>query len=75
MERIDFYNDKKYCPACEEYVTYLMAVGHSYCTSCGSEVRLFSDGDWATFNHGIGAKRPKGGRKKKGASANKRDTA
>ena len=58
----DFYTDKKWCPSCEEYGPYLMSIEHSYCTTCGSEVRLFSDADWGTFQDSMSARRPKGGR-------------
>ena len=65
MEPIDYYNDQKYCPSCEDYVPYLMSVEHSYCTCCGGEVRLFSKTDWENFQNGLSAKRPKGGRPRK----------
>ncbi|MDP6385255.1 MAG: hypothetical protein QGI93_03585, partial [Planctomycetota bacterium] len=58
----DYYTDKKWCPSCEEYGPYLMSIEHSYCTTCGSEVRLFSDADWGTFQDSMSARRPKGGR-------------
>lgn len=51
MQSIDFYSDHKFCSACDKYVTYLMSIHASYCTQCGSEVRLFSKSDWKAFNH------------------------
>jgi hypothetical protein len=66
MDPLDYYSDQKYCPTCDEYVSYLMSVEHSYCTQCGCEVRLFSKDDWEEFNNSIVAKRPKGGRPRKG---------
>ena len=58
----DFYSDKKWCPSCQEYGPYLMSIEHSYCTTCGGEVRLFSDADWGAFQDNLSARRPKGGR-------------
>jgi len=51
LQSIDFYNDYKYCSACDKYVTYLMSIHDSYCTECGDKVRLFSQKDWEEFNH------------------------
>jgi len=65
MEQLDYYNDRKYCAACQEYVPYLMSTEHSYCAQCGAQVRLFSDADWTAFNESVLAKR-KGGRPRKG---------
>ena len=69
----DFYTDKKWCPSCEEYGPYLMSIEHSYCTSCGSEVRLFSDTDWGTFQDSMSARRPKGGRPRNKKNSGGRD--
>ena len=71
MEPIDYYNDQKFCPTCDDYVSYLMSVEHSYCTRCGNEVRLFSKDDWENFQNGLSAKRPKGGRPRKKNTAAK----
>ena len=65
MEPIDYYNDRKFCTKCEEYVPYLMSVDHSFCAQCGAPVRLFSDADWTAFNESMQSKR-KGGRPRKG---------
>ncbi len=73
MDTSNYYNDKKWCPACEAYVPYLMSIEHSYCTGCGSEVRLFSDEDWSEFQEGMTARRPKGGRPSKKAQDNDDD--
>ena len=36
MDRnLDYYNDRKYCTQCEDYVPYLMSIEHSYCAQCG----------------------------------------
>ena len=75
MEPIDYYNDQKYCPTCDAYVSYLMSVEHSYCTTCGNEVRLFSKDDWESFQTGLSAKRPKGGRPRKNKANDKRESA
>ncbi len=68
MATYDYYNDTKFCPTCEKYVTYLMSIHASYCTTCGGEVRLFSKEDWENFNHGLSSKRPKAGRPRKSAT-------
>ena len=61
----DFYNDRKYCENCCQYVSYLQSMEHSYCVQCGEAVRLFSTDDWETFNASLKERRPKGGRPKK----------
>ena len=38
-----FPNQRKWCPGCEAYVTYLQSNRHAYCTVCDSQVRLFSE--------------------------------
>ena len=65
METTDFYNDRKYCASCAEYVPYLMSLEHSYCAICGCQVRLFSKTDWDQFHEALREKKPKGGRPKK----------
>ena len=70
MDPLSYYSDKKWCPRCDEYVTYLMSIEHSYCVSCGDEVRLFSEEDWESFHSSMQSKRPKGGRPRKKATAN-----
>ena len=66
MEFGDFYDDRKFCTACNDYVPYLMSMDHSYCVECGGQVRLFSKADWAEFNESMKSARPKGGRPRKG---------
>ena len=73
MDKLDYYSDQKYCPTCDDYVSYLQSVEHAYCTRCGGEVRLFSKEDWESFQSGLAAKRPKGGRPKKNKT--KRESA
>jgi len=58
----DFYNDKKFCPRCRDYVSYLQSMEHSYCVACGQQVRLFSDADWTEFHDSLKERKPKGGR-------------
>jgi hypothetical protein len=65
MEPIDYYSDRKYCPQCATYVPFLRSVEHSYCATCGSRVRLFSQADWEAFNEALARQRPKGGRPRK----------
>ena len=71
MNRFDYYSDRKYCPECDDYVSYLMSIEHSYCVQCGGEVRLFSKQDWENFHESLAARRPRGGRPRK----NKRESA
>ncbi len=67
MEHLDsdFYSDRKYCDACNKYVSYLMSIDTSYCVECGGEVHLFSKDDWQNFNETLSERRPKGGRPRK----------
>jgi len=65
MDNFDYYSDRKFCSHCNDYVSYLMSIDHSYCVGCGNEVRLFSKDDWTAFNESIQARRPKGGRPRK----------
>ncbi|MEZ6018124.1 MAG: hypothetical protein R3F49_23670 [Planctomycetota bacterium] len=53
MDSLDFYNDKKWCASCANYVPYLMSIEHSFCITCGAEVRLFSEDDWRSFSDGM----------------------
>ncbi|MEM6673613.1 MAG: hypothetical protein AAF726_12275 [Planctomycetota bacterium] len=62
MTTSSFHEDTKFCPCCNDYVRYLASVERSYCVECGSEVRLFSESDWAQFEEGMEARRNKGGR-------------
>ena len=65
MEPFDYYNDRKFCPTCNDYVSYLMSVEHSFCIHCGGRVQLFSQNDWTDFHAALKEKRPKGGRPRK----------
>lgn len=49
MDSIDYYNDTKYCPKCDQYVLYLRSIQACYCTECGGQVKLFSKADWEEF--------------------------
>ena len=64
MSDQDFYGDRKYCPACDDYVSYLASIDTSYCIDCGAEVRLFSKEDWERFQSGLET-RPRPRRRKK----------
>ncbi len=66
MIQSDFFQDKKYCPRCADYVRYLQSVDASFCVACGAKVRLFSAADKRAFlrslkngkkNHRTGKKR------------------
>lgn len=66
MASSSFYDDRKFCHDCEDYVPYLMSMEHSYCAKCGSQVRLFSKEDWGEFSAKLQKpKAKKGGRPKK----------
>ena len=69
MEFGDFYDDRKFCTQCNDYVPYLMSMDHSYCVECGGQVRLFSKADWTEFNESMKSARPKGGRPRKDKEA------
>lgn len=59
---VHYYNSKKYCPSCREYVRYLQSIDASYCVDCGSKVRLFSSDDKKAFLDGLKSdKRPSAG--------------
>ena len=45
MDQRDYYQEKKWCEGCNEYVRYLMSVNDSYCIRCGTQVQLFSGKD------------------------------
>ncbi len=68
----DFYNDRKYCETCCQYVSYLQSMEQSYCVQCGEAVRLFSTEDWESFNATLKERRPKGGRPKKARTQEKK---
>jgi hypothetical protein len=63
----DFYDDRKFCTSCDDYVPYLASVERSYCVQCGGEVRLFSSEDWERFSNGLGNK-SRSGRKSQAKS-------
>ena len=46
---VHYYNAKKYCPSCRDYVRYLQSIDSSFCVECGSKVRLFSTADKKAF--------------------------
>ena len=50
MDHRDFYQEKKWCVTCNDYVRYLMSVNQSYCAKCGTQVRLFSKEDAQRFS-------------------------
>ncbi len=60
MIRKDFENDKKWCEQCNSYQRYLMSVNHSFCSECGSQVRLFSKADAEAFTEQLTKRRWRG---------------
>lgn len=53
----DFLDDRKFCPSCDEYVSYLSSLTQSYCMRCGHPVRLFSERDYSRFRQQLRAER------------------
>ncbi len=47
--QFNYYEERKYCPCCNDYVRYLMNLFASYCVQCGGKVHLFSKSDHALF--------------------------
>ena len=56
----DFDTDRKWCEKCNAYIRYMMSVDHSYCTECGSKVRLFSKADAEAFGDEVTKRRWRG---------------
>lgn len=54
---VNYYNSKKYCPSCREYVRFLQSLDESFCVACGSKVRLFSTADKQAFLDGLKAEK------------------
>ena len=71
----DFQNDRKWCSACDGYVSYLMSIDKSFCAQCGAEVRLFSEEDWIAFSEKMEARKPGRRRKKASPQKGRRDSA
>ncbi|MEZ5989779.1 MAG: hypothetical protein R3F30_11780 [Planctomycetota bacterium] len=65
MEIIDFYNEKKFCEKCGDYVRFLMSVDHSFCVHCGTKVRLFSKEDLKSFTASLQREKPATGRRRR----------
>ncbi len=53
MTQRDFYDEKKWCATCRDYVTYMMSVNHSYCAQCGERVKLFNKEDAKGFTEEV----------------------
>jgi hypothetical protein len=49
MDYRDYYQERKWCTTCNDYVRYMMSVNHSYCIHCGTSVKLFNKEDLAKF--------------------------
>ena len=49
MEHLNYYDEQKYCPKCDDYVRYLQSLTASYCVECGGKVSLFSRKDRKKF--------------------------
>lgn len=54
---VHYYNSKKYCPSCREYVRFLQSIDESFCVECGSKVQLFSTKDKKAFIEGLKAEK------------------
>ena len=57
MTERNFERDKKWCPKCEDYRRYMMSVNHSFCTDCGTQMRLFSKKDQERFTEEVQRRR------------------
>lgn len=49
VSNTEFYNERKWCEHCQDYVRFLMSVNHSFCIDCGGRVRLFNRNDSRNF--------------------------
>ncbi len=45
----NYYQERKFCPACDRYVRFLQSLDESFCVECGAKVRLFSPKDHRAF--------------------------
>ncbi len=41
----DFYEDRRFCADCQDYVHYLLSLTAAYCVRCGGRVRILSGVD------------------------------
>lgn len=57
MDIRDYYKETKWCEHCKGYVHYLMSVNKSYCVTCGTEVKLFSEEDSQRFSADVEKKK------------------
>lgn len=53
METCSFYEDRRFCVSCRDYVRYLRSPQATYCVQCGTVVRLFSEDDWGAFQRSL----------------------
>jgi len=53
MVHPNYMDDRRYCPACREYVPYLLSIEVGFCVQCGGHVTLFSDSDMAEFQRDL----------------------
>ena len=60
MNFMDFYNEKKWCGHCNNYVRYLMSVNQSFCVQCGHQVKLFNTQDLEQVNASMEKRKWKG---------------
>jgi len=58
MATSSFYEDRRYCSACERYTHYLQSPSAAYCSRCGELVRLFSPVDLARFRSSLRLDQP-----------------
>lgn len=42
-----FDEDRRYCPCCDDYVSFLSSPDASYCVECGGKVKVLSPQDLA----------------------------
>ena len=53
MTSHDYYDDRRYCPQCRDYVRYLSSPERTYCVECGGVARLFSGEDQLRFRKSV----------------------
>lgn len=53
MGNQDFYNERKWCEHCKDYVRFMMSMDHSFCVQCGNKVRMFSQDDARRFTETV----------------------
>lgn len=56
--QIEFWNESRFCPACDRYVHFLLSPEHAYCVDCGGRVSLLSAPDFRQFRKELSGQTP-----------------